>query len=123
MRAMRDAGRTTLTSIESQLLLRELYDKHFAIATHDNPSRPLSLVALHPKETVGPYSAMRRILKRYADLNIGNIFNISFKDFIDQPRELVEYMFEIAEDKTIQEGRKNDEAKKLLEASLGQGKP
>lgn len=119
MRAMQESGRATINSIESQLLLRELYDSHFQITKHDNPKRPLSLVALHPKETVGIYSRQQRLFRRFAALNVGSLFNISIERFLEQPRELVELMFEIAEDKTVQEDRKNAEVRRSLEQTLG----
>jgi hypothetical protein len=118
MQAMRESGRTTLSSIETQLLLRELYDNHFGIARHDNPARPLSLVALHPKETVGPYSRRDRVYRRFAALGVGDIFKISIKDFLEQPRELVELMFQIAEDKSVLEDRKNGDIQRSLDHAL-----
>jgi hypothetical protein len=123
MEAMRSTGRNTLTSIESQLLLLELYDRHFEIAKHDTPLRPMSLVGLHPKETVGQFSRRHRVFRRFAALGIGDLFNISINEFLNQSREDVELMFEIAEDKTIQEDRKNSEIKRSLEQTLGGSLP
>ena len=122
MEAMRESGRSTLSSIETQLLLRELYDNHFGIARHDNPARPLSLVALHPKETVGPYSRRDRVYRRFAALGVGDIFKMSIKEFLGHSRDEVELMFQIAEDKSVLEDRKNSDIQRSLDQAMNGGK-
>lgn len=118
MAALRQTDKKTLTSLESQILLRELYDNAFQIAKHDDPRRPMSLVAMYPKEMVGPYSREYRLYRRFAALRIGELFNISIEQFLQQPRERVELMFQIAEDKSVVEERTNDRINRSLENSL-----
>lgn len=115
MAALRGSGKITLTSIESQLLLREAYDNHFRIATHENPARPMSLVAKQMKETIGPYSRQARLYRRFASLNVGQLFNISITEFMNLPREQVEAMFEIAEEKSSADDRNNTNLQRQLE--------
>lgn len=122
--AMRGGDKMTLDSFESQILLRDLYDSNFGIANHADPRRPLSLVAMHQKELTGPYSRQDRLYRRFASLGIGQLFNIGINDFLNQPRELVELMFQIAEDKAALDHRDNKEIqRKLDEAARHPGQP
>ncbi len=123
MEALRGSGKNTLTSVESQLLLRELYENHFKIAQHNNPARPMSLVAMQPKETIGPYSRMMRLYKRFASLKVGELFHISITEFLELPRERVEMMFEIAEEKSTAEDRNNEKIQRQLDNAARSGGP
>lgn len=118
MGAMKQMGSTTISSIDAQLLLRELYDQNFQISAHADPRRPLSLVAKHTKELVNPYTRQYRLYRRFAALRVGDLFNISINDFMQQPRELVELMFQIAEDKTVTEDRQNASMNRKLEEAM-----
>lgn len=118
MAAMRSADKKTLSSIESQLLLRDLYDNTFQIASHEDARRPMSLVAMQPKETFGPYSRQYRLYRRFAALGVGDLFKLSITEFLQQPREMVELMFQIAEDKTVVEERRNAQINSSLEAAM-----
>lgn len=118
MDALRQTDKKTLTSLESQLLLRELYDTNFKIASHDNPQRPMSLVELHPKEKYVEYSREYRVYTRFAALKVGELFNISIERFLELPRERVEMMFKIAEERAKVEDRNNDGIKRKLDQAL-----
>lgn len=115
MLALKGSDRRTLGSLDSQILLRELYDRSFSIADHGHPNRPLSLVGLQAKEMYGQYSREFRTLRRFASLRIGELFNISYPDFLQQSRERVEWMFQIAEDKTVIEDRQNSRIEKQMQ--------
>lgn len=115
---MRSSGTRTLDSIDAQLLLHELYDRSFEISDHRDLRRPLSLVAMQPKESTGPYSRMMRHYRRFAALRIGELFNISIDEFLNRPREQVEWMYRIAEDKTVVEERNNAAIGRALESAI-----
>jgi len=120
MEALRQTGKKTLSSIDSQLLLRELYDTNFKIAYHNDPMRPLSLVEMQPKETIGPFSREWRVYSRFAALKVGELFNISINEFLQLPRERVEMMFQIAEERQKVEDTSNANLKRQLDkAALG----
>lgn len=121
MSALKSTDKKTLTSIESQLLLRELYDTNFQISAHNHPHRPMSLVGLQPKETYGPYSRQYRLYRRFAALKINDLFGISIHEFLQQPREMVELMFTVAEDKSAVDDKNNTEISKKLEAAVNGG--
>lgn len=115
MRAMHLAGKQSLGSIEQQLLLNELYDKTFGISQHSDPTRPLSLVAMQPKETVGPYSREHYLYRRFVNLNIGPIFHLSIEQFLQQPRDKVELMCKVATEKMAKDGKTQETQNKALE--------
>lgn len=108
--ALRGSDKKSLGSYDSQLLLRELYDQNFKISDHNNPLRPMSLVAMQTKETSGPYSKLYRIYHRFASLGVGDLFKLSITDFLAQPRELVEMMFTIAEHRAQTKGQEDSNA-------------
>lgn len=121
MEAIRETDKKTLSSVESQILLRELYDSNFQIAQHGDVRRPLSLVSMQTKETIGPFSREFRVYRRFAALRVGELFNISVNEFLQLPREKVEMMFQIAEDKTLVEDRNQSEIQKSLDQAMKGG--
>lgn len=120
MGAMTGLSKKSLDSYESQIILRGLYDKLYGIADHDSfgDNRPMSLVALYPKETVSPYSTLARNLRRFAALRIGELFNMSATDFFNQPRDICEMMFSIAEDKTLMEERETNQINQQMAKAM-----
>lgn len=117
MGAMRTADKKSLTSYEQQLLLREMYEQEFGIYNHNlNPvDRPLSLVELHDKEVTMPYSREARLMHRFASLRLGEIFNISFPDFLNQSRARVEYMIKLGEIKERVEDKNQQELRRTMD--------
>ncbi len=116
--ALRSSEKVALSSYETQILLRELYDQNFQISAHSDPRRPLSLVAMQPKETQGPYSRKYRIYHRFASLNVGELFKISITDFLKLPREEVEMMFTIAEHRTQTKGKEDQDTTDTIAREL-----
>ncbi len=99
MDVLRTVEKKSLSSYEQQILLLELYEQAFHIFNHEQapPHRPLALVEMHPKELVGPFSREARLMHRFATLKVGEIFNISFTEFLNQTRERVEMMLQVGE--------------------------
>lgn len=121
MGALRQADKKTLTSIESQILLRELYDTNFKIAYHNDPLKPLSLVEVQAKELIGPYSREYRTYSRFAALKVAELFNISIHEFLQLPRERVEMMFQIAEERSKVEDANNAKINAKLAQAAREG--
>ncbi|QVD49165.1 hypothetical protein LUCX_95 [Xanthomonas phage vB_XciM_LucasX] len=119
---MRTAERKTLTPYESQLLLREAYDDTFGIAKHSQSRNPMSLVSVQSSELIGPFSRQYRLYKRFATLDIGKLFGLNITEFLQQPREMIELMFAIAEERTQIENRNNDRAEAAFQRSLDSGR-
>lgn len=97
------------TYIGGVQLLREAYDQTYGI--HDyarqvqmerskpplDKYRPLSSVALHTAEDYIGTGREKWLVKRFADLKVGDRFSISFMEFLDLPRWMVEFMIKDAE--------------------------
>lgn len=108
MGALRNVDRKDLDSIATQILLREQYDKVFKIAEHDDPMRPLSLVAKHPKEDMSNRDSTTRMMRRFGALKIRDLFGLSWPEFIQQSRADVEQMFEVAEHLVLAENNRHE---------------
>lgn len=119
MDVLRSVEKKSLTSYEQQILLLELYEQSFQIFDHERapPHRPLALVELHPKELVGPFTREARLMHRFAALKIGDLFNLSFTEFLNQSRERVEMMIQLAEEREHAEER----TQRRFEESINQG--
>ena len=107
MEVLRQVEKKSLTSYEQQVLLLELYEQTFQIFDHENAPahRPLSLVELHPKEIMEPFTREARLMQRFAALKIGDMFNMSFPEFLNQSRERVEMMLHMGETREQAEER------------------
>ena len=110
-------------------LLREAYDQTYAI--HDyahqvhferskpplDKYRPLSSVALHSAEDYVGTGREKWLTKRFADLKVGSRFNISYMEFLDLPRWMVEFMIKDAEAEVNRAVALVDGLKKDIDAS------
>ncbi len=116
--------------------LRMAYDIDFGIFDHraqalkeqsltDNPEnaahrRPLALVELHPAEDwAGRGTYLDRLMRKFADLGVGTLFNVSFSEFLDFPVEYTRKMMKIAEetaktksDDAARQAKEREEAEK-----------
>lgn len=110
-------------------LLREAYDQTYTI--HDyarqvhferskpplDKYRPLSSVALHSAEDYVGTGREKWLTKRFADLKVGSRFNISYMEFLDLPRWMVEFMIKDAEAEVNRSVTLVDGLKKEIDAS------
>lgn len=118
MELLRQIEKKHLNSYEQQALLLELYETEFKIFDHENNQhRPLALVEMHPKEMVEPFSREDRLMHRFAALKIGDMFNMSFNEFLNQPRERVEKMLRKGEEHERAESKKNRELQQTIDAA------
>lgn len=106
------SAKTVLSSAQTELGLRELYETMYGIYDHDRPDarmRPLALVALHPKENTSSYSPLYRRIDRFKRLRMYELFGMPLDRFLAMPTEYVEYCFRLAEISTHEEGKKTEE--------------
>jgi hypothetical protein len=87
-----------LDSRTAQLLMREAYEQHYGLFDHEHLSemRPLSLVAMHPKENTSAYSALYRMAYKYQQYDILKKWGLNYQEFLSLPREQVELIFKIS---------------------------
>jgi hypothetical protein len=82
-----------LSSVQAQQLMLKIYQLRFGFTTEQMLAhQPASLVKFHKAED--PYLGNTREdhLEDFADLRIGEIFNISFFDYLRQPRHELRQM-------------------------------
>jgi hypothetical protein len=86
-----------LQASDARVVLREAYEQTYHIYDHDRvESSPLAIVAMHPSENPFQDSLLAERMKDFARKKIGKWFNMSFTEFIRQPRADVEMMLEVA---------------------------
>jgi len=116
-RVLKTSGIPSLDPFATQILLAELYDKKFGINQHEDPNRPISLVAMNPKENYAIQGRRELLFQQFAMFGIGEKFNISIRDFLKCSRDDVDRMIRIAEE-GYQEKAKNDAATAARLAAL-----
>lgn len=93
--------KANLDGFTSAMLLREAYETDFEICDHRLPENqgPMSLVKLNPKEDMRSYSRMYETLRRYVKYDIRELFGYTPDQFLELPREYVEFFFRLAVEK------------------------
>lgn len=96
-RVLKESKQTSLEPIATQILLTELYDQKFGISQHNDPRRPISLVAMNPKENYAVQGRRELLFQQFSMFGVGDKFNISIVDFLKCSRDDVDRMIRIAE--------------------------
>lgn len=87
-----------LESIDAQLVLRDRYEIDHQIYKHDVPGaeNPCALVLKHWCEDTITKGELYERMRQFASVKIGEYFNLSFSEFLEQPSFVVEMMIEVA---------------------------
>lgn len=95
----------TLNSIETQIFLRESYDKHYGIYNHDinDPKRPYALVELHDAERVTAVSPLYEMLDHFPEKQILKYFGLNLLQFLELPRDVCLKIVECCEKQMTKE--------------------
>lgn len=109
-----------LDNISTKMVLSEFYDVQYGIYNHDaddpdRPRRPLALVAMHPKENPSEFSALYRMLDRFAHHQIYEKFGLNLEEFLSLPREMVERIFHVSAEKAKKDNKVVDAAMAQLQ--------
>lgn len=104
-----------LDSISVKILLLELYETMYQIFDHENipaspmnpevEARPLTLVAMHAKEDWRGYSGMYRTMAKFVTLNMAKHTGMGLDAFMKLPRDVVDYLFDVATQHADREGK------------------
>lgn len=85
-------------STDVQILLRERYEQAYGIYNHKGAANDhFALVRHHWCEDTIVASRLRERMEAFLDFRIGQSFNMSFNDFINQPSYVCDLMIEIME--------------------------
>ena len=103
-----------IKSAQAQILIRDSYESTHHIFNHNGEQGldPLALVRMHWSEDMVTNGRLHQWMRKFAERNIGQVFNTSLPKFLEQPTYMCELMYEIAGDKGI---RQNAEAQSLLD--------
>jgi hypothetical protein len=105
-------------SEELQLALAELYETMFGICDHRDPlvrkTRPLALMAAHPKENTSVYSPLYRRIDEFLRLKLGDSTNLSLTEFMAMPADWVRYIIQRAQHDAVREGKEADKVAQAL---------
>jgi len=106
----------SMSSVETEIFLRENYDKQFGIFDHDAPgnSNPLALVSLHPSENVMDYSPLKELLDNFSDRDVTKYFGLSLMEFLELPRYITQEIMEVCRARKAREVKQQQEILKSL---------
>lgn len=76
-------------------MTRYAYDTAFGI--YDHEASELSLIALHQKENVVEGCTLHRRLRAFRAMRVGSHYNMSLSEFMELPREWVEFILKDCE--------------------------
>jgi hypothetical protein len=124
-----------LSQLSAKQVLREAYDVTFGIFDHlqqaqfeksrpgPQSKRPLASVAMHPaEEWARENSDLDRVMRGFADNDVGGIFKISFPEFLALPVEYAERMMRISKSILARKAQHSSSQEAKLEHELERGK-
>lgn len=100
--------------------MNDFYESHFGFHNHfirDN-NRPLVSVGMFPNETNGYNSRLYTLFKKYHEARILKYFGLNVLEFINNPREQIEWMFKLAEEFIKQDLKNDEETARALKQGL-----
>lgn len=113
-----------LKGIDAQIVLRQFYETKFGIFDHilNGNQRPLSTVALYDAEENGPSSLLYSRIESYMRSEVYKHTGLNLVEFLNLPREIVQLIFRITENKTHTEGQALSEVQQQLKAMSAKDK-
>lgn len=93
-----------MCSSDVKLLLQEKYETVFKIYDHDrDDAHPLALVTLHKAENTSLGSPYKKRMREYAMNGVLKYFGLSFTEFLDLPRDILEDILEASREEQRKE--------------------
>lgn len=94
-----------LDSFDTKLVLMDHYEQTYGIFDHERfgEARPLSVVAMHPKEDATSYSKLYRTIWRFAQHRIYERTGLNLNEFLELPHDIVELLFKISTETSKQQ--------------------
>ena len=90
------ARHTGKDGLFSEMALAEVYEETYHIADHNDPMRPLSLVAMNATEDNSQHDLLYRTLFEFANYELNKVFQISLFDYLACPPYVQRTMIDIA---------------------------
>lgn len=90
------AHHKTSDGLLAEMALAEVYEETYKIADHNDPLRPLSLVAMNATEDNSEHDLLYRTLFEFANYELHKVFQISLMDYLACPPYVQKTMISIA---------------------------
>lgn len=88
-------GLGNFNGMQATILLKESYMEDYGIANLDDTSKgPMPLVAVNDKEGLTTLSPLHRRMQQYRVFKIYDNYHISLLEFLNLPKDIIEYMLE-----------------------------
>lgn len=98
------------------MILLEAYDITFRIYNHELQAQsPLDYIKMHPGEDYCQHSLLYARIREFARKRVGRVFNISLVEFLDLPRDICDYMIDVAVDQMNDESQTMEQLREDLE--------
>ena len=90
-----------LPPVDAVIAMYDLYESRYGIFNHQDKNslkaKPLASVAFHECEDFTKGSLLEEMMNLYLVKRIKSIFGISFIDFMELPRDVIQLMFAVSE--------------------------
>lgn len=107
-----------MSSVEAHMVLIDHYETHFEIFDHGDPvarkANPWASVAMHDAEENGETSLLFEMIEKYHRVDIAGQFHLNPLQFFGLPRELVTWLFTLADKRQRVEGGRAEEMENNL---------
>ena len=115
-----------MVSSDAQIIGRLHYEQYFGIVDHPKldgtTEEVFALVTLNDNENVWKDDLMHERAKRFARLKMGEITNMSWKEFIELPYSVCDMWFSIAEEQRLKEAKIGQEVDQQMRNQAQQTK-
>lgn len=106
-------------SISAKMLLREAYETTYEIYNHNlDNSHPWAMVMAHPKEDMSTYGAIYRTILSYRVRDVYKRYGLNLTEFLDLPREYVEFLLEVSANETKQDTATAEDIAREMDESV-----
>lgn len=110
-----------LGPVDYKVVLSDIYESKYGIYNHIGASnrRPLSSVAFHSSENINNGSLLEARMRMYVHKKIRSIFGLSFDEFLDKPRDVMEMLLKIADEENSRMAHNNEEIEEQFRKITG----
>lgn len=111
----------TLDGYAAAIVSMEAYDETYGIAdySYDDPSKPLALIAMHPKEDFTTGGPMERTIKDYRVHKVHKHYAMSLLEFLELPRHVARFILDDCMEQEKAEGKKAEEIMRTINGGVG----
>lgn len=103
----------------AEIITLSCYQTEYGIYNHDRlDRRPLSLVAMHPKEDVLEGGPLYSHVRKFFNYRIQKHFGLSLLEFLELPPYLVELLYDIAKADATQQDHTHRDVQRQLNMDL-----